>query len=159
MAYADAADEFAEICSLTNPTVKKLLLDFADECDAAVVHLKAAALPRRVLKSSCWTRPTTFGHCLPAPWWRTPTPTTPCYMLAAYARDHGAPLAEQAYLGAARAEKKHAALLERGVGPEEGEPGPIYVCPICGYLMTGDSIPDSCPVCGGSRRQYEAFGI
>lgn len=43
-----AADEFAEICSLTNPTVKKkLLMDFADECDSAVVHLKAAALPRQ----------------------------------------------------------------------------------------------------------------
>ena len=46
--YADAADEFAEICALTNPTVKrKLLLDFADECDSAAVHLKAAALPRQ----------------------------------------------------------------------------------------------------------------
>lgn len=46
--YADAADEFSEICSLNNPTVKrKLLLDFADECDSAAVHLKAAALPRQ----------------------------------------------------------------------------------------------------------------
>ena len=48
LTYADAADEFDEICSLTNPTVKKkLLMDFADECDSAVVHLKAAALPRQ----------------------------------------------------------------------------------------------------------------
>lgn len=48
LTYADAADEFAEICALTNPTVKKkLLMDFADECDSAVVHLKAAALPRQ----------------------------------------------------------------------------------------------------------------
>ena len=48
LTYADAADEFAEICALTNPTVKrKLLLDFADECDSAAVHLKAAALPRQ----------------------------------------------------------------------------------------------------------------
>lgn len=48
LTYADAADEFSEIRSLTNPTVKKkLLLDFADECDSAVVHLKAAALPRQ----------------------------------------------------------------------------------------------------------------
>ena len=48
LTYADAADEFAEICALTNPTVKrKLLLDFADECDSATVHLKAAALPRQ----------------------------------------------------------------------------------------------------------------
>lgn len=48
LTYADAADEFAEICALTNPIVKrKLLLDFADECDSAAVHLKAAALPRQ----------------------------------------------------------------------------------------------------------------
>lgn len=48
LTYADAADEFSEICSLNNLTVKrKLLLDFADECDSAAVHLKAAALPRQ----------------------------------------------------------------------------------------------------------------
>ena len=48
LTYANASDEFSEICSLTNPTVKrKLLLDFADECDSAAVHLKAAALPRQ----------------------------------------------------------------------------------------------------------------
>lgn len=48
LTYADAKDEFTDICALTNPTVKqKLLLDFADECDSAAVHLKAAALPRQ----------------------------------------------------------------------------------------------------------------
>ena len=48
LTYADAVDEFDEICSIPNPTVKqKLLLDFADECDSAAVHLKAAALPRQ----------------------------------------------------------------------------------------------------------------
>lgn len=48
MTYADAEDEFSEISKLTNPTVKrKLLLDFADECDSAAVHMKAAALPRQ----------------------------------------------------------------------------------------------------------------
>ena len=45
---ADKYAEFDEICSLTNPTVKKALLkSFADDCDAAAVHLKAAALPRQ----------------------------------------------------------------------------------------------------------------
>lgn len=40
--------EFDEIMTLTNPTVKKKLLnEFADECDSAAVHLKAAALPRQ----------------------------------------------------------------------------------------------------------------
>lgn len=79
-------------------------------------------------------------------------------MLAAYARANGDPLAEQAYLGAARAEKKHAILLEHSAEPNEDELGPIYVCPICGYIMTGGSIPENCPVCGGPRRQYEVFG-
>lgn len=48
LTYADHVAEFDEIRSLTNPTVKKkMLLDFADTCDAATVHLKAAALPRQ----------------------------------------------------------------------------------------------------------------
>lgn len=48
LTYADHVAEYDEICSLNNPTVKKkLLLDFADSCDAATVHLKAAALPRQ----------------------------------------------------------------------------------------------------------------
>lgn len=46
LAKADKVAEFDELCSLTNPTVKKHLLNkFADECDSAAVHLKAAALP------------------------------------------------------------------------------------------------------------------
>lgn len=48
LTYSDAQDEFSEIKSLTIPTVrKKLLMDFAEECDSAVVHIKAAALPRQ----------------------------------------------------------------------------------------------------------------
>lgn len=48
LTYADAAAEYDEICSLNNPTIKKkLLLEFADNCDGAAVHLKAAALPRQ----------------------------------------------------------------------------------------------------------------
>lgn len=48
LTYADKEAEYEEILSLTNPTIKrKLLMDFADECDSAVVHLKAAALPRQ----------------------------------------------------------------------------------------------------------------
>ena len=40
--------ELDDILSLTNPTVKKKLLnEFADECDSSAVHLKAAALPRQ----------------------------------------------------------------------------------------------------------------
>lgn len=46
LATADKVAEYDEICSLTNPTVKKHLLEkFADNCDSAAVHLQAAALP------------------------------------------------------------------------------------------------------------------
>lgn len=45
---ANKYDEFEELKNFTNPTIKKeLLLSFADDCDAAAVHLKAAALPRQ----------------------------------------------------------------------------------------------------------------
>lgn len=48
LASADKQAEFDEICSLPNPTLKKVLLkSFADDCDAAAVHLQAAALPRQ----------------------------------------------------------------------------------------------------------------
>lgn len=48
LAAADKQAEFDEIMSLTNPTVKKLRLQsFAEDADAAAVHLKAAALPRQ----------------------------------------------------------------------------------------------------------------
>lgn len=48
LAASDKLSEFDEICSLTNPTVKKALLkSFSDDCDAAAVHLQAAALPRQ----------------------------------------------------------------------------------------------------------------
>lgn len=48
IAYDIRKEEFDELSSLTNPAVKqKLLNSFADDCDAAAVHLKAAALPRQ----------------------------------------------------------------------------------------------------------------
>lgn len=46
LAKADKVAEYDELCSLQNPTIKKHLLEkFADNCDSAAVHLKAAALP------------------------------------------------------------------------------------------------------------------
>ena len=48
LAIAEKRNEFDDIKSLTNAVIKKeLLRDFADECDSAAVHLKAAALPRQ----------------------------------------------------------------------------------------------------------------
>ena len=46
--YAKYQGEYEEILKIENPTVRKnLLKKFADECDKAAVHLKAAALPRQ----------------------------------------------------------------------------------------------------------------
>ena len=48
LAYQEKKTEFDELCELTNPVIKRQLLEsFADDCDAAAVHLKAAALPRQ----------------------------------------------------------------------------------------------------------------
>jgi DNA-binding CsgD family transcriptional regulator len=48
LALAEKQDELAEINKVENPVVKnKLLMSFADDCEAAAVHLKAAALPRQ----------------------------------------------------------------------------------------------------------------
>lgn len=46
LARKDKIAEYDEYNSITNPTIKKHMLEkFADNCDAAAVHLKAAALP------------------------------------------------------------------------------------------------------------------
>ena len=51
LTYKDSADQFEEIMSIENPTIKKkMLLDFADSCEGAATHLKAAALPRQSTK-------------------------------------------------------------------------------------------------------------
>lgn len=48
LAYKQKEQQFEDICALTNPTIKrKLLEDFADGCDSDSVHLKAAAFPRQ----------------------------------------------------------------------------------------------------------------
>lgn len=79
-------------------------------------------------------------------------------MIADYAKNHGSPLAEQAYTGAAMAEKVHAALLDQASDVDHFAVEQIYVCPVCGYVMVGDSVPERCPVCGGPKKQYEIFG-
>ena len=48
LSIADKYSEYEDICNLTNPTVKRRLLEtFAEDCDATSVHLDAAALPRQ----------------------------------------------------------------------------------------------------------------
>lgn len=58
LTLADTKAEYDEICSLTNPEVKKkMLLEFADKCESSMVHIKAAALPgqetRVILPLTC----------------------------------------------------------------------------------------------------------
>lgn len=51
LTYADHQSAYDEINSLTNPVVKKkMLYDFADSCESAAIHLKAAALPRQATR-------------------------------------------------------------------------------------------------------------
>ena len=46
--YDEKESEYNDILQITNPVVKrKLLQDFADDCDASAVDLKAAAMPRQ----------------------------------------------------------------------------------------------------------------
>lgn len=48
IALADKRGEYADICALTNPTIKKAMLSkFAASCDSDALHLQAAAFPRQ----------------------------------------------------------------------------------------------------------------
>ena len=48
LAIEEKMKMYDEICSYTNPTVKKKMLeDFAGQCDSDAVHLRAAALPKQ----------------------------------------------------------------------------------------------------------------
>lgn len=80
-------------------------------------------------------------------------------MMEEYAGEHQSPLSKQAYAGAAAAEREHARLLKEACDMEMFTKEKIYVCPICGYVMAGDDIPERCPVCGGPKRQYEEFSV
>jgi rubrerythrin len=80
-------------------------------------------------------------------------------MMKDYAGEHQSPLTTQAYAGAAEAEREHARLLREAADMEAFDRASIYVCPICGYVMSGDNISDRCPVCGGPSRQYEKYQV
>ena len=48
LAQADKQSEFDDIMAINNPTIRKhYLKSYAEDCDAAAEHLKAAALPRQ----------------------------------------------------------------------------------------------------------------
>ena len=51
LAFDSKKEEYKDICELTNPVIKKQLLEsFAEDCDAAAADLKAAGLPRQAWK-------------------------------------------------------------------------------------------------------------
>ena len=78
-------------------------------------------------------------------------------MMEDYAKEKDAPLTKQAFSGAAAAEEVHAGLLKEAADMDNFDKDTIYVCPICGFVMAGDMIPERCPVCGGPKRQYEEY--
>ena len=78
-------------------------------------------------------------------------------MMEAYAGEKGSLLTKQAFSGAASAEKVHEELLKEAAELECFDRKEIFVCPICGYVMAGDQVPERCPVCGGPSRQFEVF--
>lgn len=51
LTYAENKQEYEEIMSLTNPAIKKKLLEtYGEQCDSMATDLKAAALPRQATK-------------------------------------------------------------------------------------------------------------
>lgn len=80
-------------------------------------------------------------------------------MLKEYAAANEYPLAAQAYAAAAGAEKEHEKLLKQAADPEAFEKEKLYVCPICGHIMTEEEKKERCPVCGGPDRQFEKFSV
>lgn len=80
-------------------------------------------------------------------------------MMKEYCESHKAPLAEQAYEGARHAEKVHADLLKEAKNVEEFQHDTIYVCSVCGFVMTKDDAIDRCKVCGAPVRQFKVYEV
>jgi len=61
---------------------------------------------------------------------------------------------------AIEAEKIHSAMYsEAREFVKQGkdiEMNDIYICPVCGYTVSGD-VPDNCPVCGVSKDKFVKF--
>lgn len=80
-------------------------------------------------------------------------------MMKQYAKENNAPLAEQAYDLASSAEKVHAELLEEAMQMDQFDCDAVYVCPVCGFIMTGDTPPERCIVCGAPSRQFHTYQV
>lgn len=61
---------------------------------------------------------------------------------------------------ALEAEKIHSAMYseakEAVKAGKDIEIGDIYICPVCGYTVSG-SAPDKCPICGVKKENFKKF--
>ncbi|MDO4273114.1 MAG: ferritin family protein [Eubacteriales bacterium] len=72
-----------------------------------------------------------------------------------YSKEQDLPLSRQAYRDAAAAEKIHADLLKEAVDLDNFERDTIYVCPVCGFVMTDEK--ERCPICGAPARVFKEY--
>lgn len=78
-------------------------------------------------------------------------------MVADYASEIGGMLAKQAFSDAGRMERYHARLIGEAKNLDEFAVETLYVCPVCGCVMTEVDELDRCPVCGAPKRQFKEF--
>lgn len=69
--------------------------------------------------------------------------------------------AERAFHYAVEAEKQHADLFKRAQEAvkqgKDMDAGTFYVCPVCGYTVIEDDLPEKCPVCGVKKEMFKNF--
>lgn len=78
-------------------------------------------------------------------------------MLEDYSEECDLPLSRQAYRDAAAAEKIHAELLKEAGDLDGFKRDVIYVCPVCGFVMT--SKKERCPICGAPGRDMKEYRV
>lgn len=76
-------------------------------------------------------------------------------MMQEYCKEQDLPLSRQAYRDAAAAEKIHAELLKEAAVLDNFTRDSIYVCPVCGFVMTDKK--ERCPICGAPGRVFKEY--
>ncbi len=68
--------------------------------------------------------------------------------------------AQKTFRWALEAEKVHSELYSKAKEAVESgkdyEVGDIYICPLCGWTVTG-SAPERCPLCGATKEKFVKF--
>jgi rubrerythrin len=68
--------------------------------------------------------------------------------------------AQRSMNAALEAEKVHAQLygkaIESVAASKDTELADVYVCPVCGFTMEGDT-PERCPICGCVHTRFQKF--